>query len=147
MSGWSSTPAYKSWANMLQRCTNPNNPAFADYGGRGITCCVRWETFAYFYADMGDRPPGLTLERIDNERGYEPGNCRWATRAEQNRNRRGRRLLTHNGETLRISEWAQRLGIAEPKLRERLDKGWPLELALTLPPSKHNSVKRKRQVT
>lgn len=96
---------------------------------------------------MGDRSLGMTLERVDNDGDYEPGNCRWATRAEQNAKRRGARLLTYNGETLRISQWARRLGIAETKLRDRINKGWPLEKALTLPPSKHNSVKRKRQVT
>lgn len=143
----SDTATYKSWANMLQRCSNPNNPAYADYGGRGISCCVRWESFTNFLADMGIKPNGLTLERIDNEGGYNVENCCWATRTEQNQNRRSRRMLTHGGETLRISEWATRLGIREPKLRERLDRGWPIDVALTLAPSKHNSVKRKRQVT
>lgn len=88
------TPTYVSWAHMLQRCENEDNRAYADYGGRGITVCERWHTFDNFLADMGEKPVGLTLDRIDNDRGYEPGNCRWATRAVQNTNqRRNRRML------------------------------------------------------
>lgn len=80
--------AYTSWYAMKQRCTNPNNKSFAGYGARGITICDRWMAFENFYADMGDRPEGYTLDRISNDRGYEPDNCRWATHAEQRRNQR-----------------------------------------------------------
>ena len=83
--------AYKSWQSMKQRCLNPNNKRYAAYGGRGITICERWLEFANFYAEMGDRPVGLTLERKDNSRGYEPGNCVWATYKEQANNRRNNR--------------------------------------------------------
>ena len=76
---------------MRTRCENPNATRYADYGGRGITVCDRWHDFAGFLADMGEQPPGLTLDRKDNDGNYEPGNCRWATRAEQNRNQRPRR--------------------------------------------------------
>lgn len=82
------TPAYRSWAGMKQRCTNPKNPGYLDYGGRGIRVAVAWLSFANFLADMGVRPRGTTLDRVDNAGNYEPGNCRWATRSAQNRNRR-----------------------------------------------------------
>jgi hypothetical protein len=87
------TATYKSWQSMIARCTNPNHPAYKDYGGRGITICQAWiRSFEQFLADMGERPHGLTLDRWPNNNGnYEPGNCRWATRSEQSRNRRTQR--------------------------------------------------------
>lgn len=82
------SPTYQSWCSMIQRCTNPNRESWPYYGGRGITVCPRWMSFDNFLEDMGERPPGLSLDRIDNDGNYEPGNCRWATPEEQHANRR-----------------------------------------------------------
>jgi len=93
------TPTYNSWAQISQRCENKNNAAFNNYGGRGITVCARWRVFENFLADMGERPLGCSLDRVNNDGNYEPVNCRWATRLEQARNRRPRRFYKKPKET------------------------------------------------
>lgn len=122
---------YKVWGNMRVRCHNPNNHAFKHYGGRGITVCERWRhSFENFLADMGERPPGLTLERKDNNAGYSPENCKWATRHEQNENTRTALRLTHNGVTKTINEWAAECGIRRSCLYSRINKGLTIEQAI-----------------
>ena len=125
-------PLYTTWDCIRQRCTNPNNPNYKNYGGRGIRLCERWTTFANFIEDVGPRPPGRTLDRSDNERGYEPGNVRWATKHVQTRNSRRNRLLTFEGKTRCLSDWATEKGIDRQTLSLRLDRlGWSVEKALT----------------
>lgn len=116
---------------MRGRCLNTKHKDYADYGGRGVTVCDRWKTFDNFIADMGPAPANATVERIDNNGNYEPKNCRWATRAEQGRNKRNNRFLTYDGKTQHLTAWARDLGIAHSTLRERLERGWPVEKALS----------------
>jgi hypothetical protein len=129
--GRQASRTYSSWNAMLGRCTNPRHHAFARYGRLGVS--ERWRSFEVFLADMGERPPGTSLDRIDNERGYEPGNCRWATAQEQQRNRRGQRLLTWEGVTLCIAAWGERIKTSGRCIAERLRAGWSIERALTEP--------------
>jgi hypothetical protein len=124
---------YRRWQAMLDRCSNPKCRQYADYGGRGIGVCESWRAFESFLADMGEAPPGLLLERIDNDGDYEPGNCRWATRTEQNSNTRQNVLLSHNGRTMTAAAWARELGCTGAALRARIRNGWSVEKALTLP--------------
>lgn len=86
--GYYKTRTYNSWRAMLARCNDPKHRQYKDYGGRGIVVCPQWTEFECFLADMGERPPGRSIDRVDGDGNYEPGNCRWATRTEQNRNRR-----------------------------------------------------------
>lgn len=136
LAGTDRHPLYSTWVHMNQRCANPSNRNFADYGGRGITVCERWRGehgFENFLADMGERPPGTTLDRRDNDRGYSPENCRWATRVEQTRNTRANRLITVDGETLTLAEWADRAQIPVTTLHHRLSHGWSEEAAVKTP--------------
>jgi hypothetical protein len=129
------TPEYVAWKAMRTRCTNKKQKYWHRYGGRGIKVCERWNTFQNFLADMGPKPsPTHSLDRFPNKDGnYEPGNCRWATPLQQVRNATSNRLYTFNGETLCISEWAQRKGWTYHFLRGRLNWGWSIERALTTP--------------
>lgn len=117
---------------MFRRCENPRNARYPNYGGRGIKVCAEWRSFEVFLRDMGECPPGLSLDRRDNNGDYEPTNCRWATREEQGRNKRNNRLLEHDGSVLPINAWAERLGLSRDVIRQRIDKlGWPVARALT----------------
>ena len=124
------TKTYGCWLGIRQRCLNPSSDAYRHYGGRGIKLCERWNDFRNFLADMGEKPQGLWIERINNDGDYEPSNCRWATPDEQHQNMRGVRRFTFNGQTHTITEWAKIIGIERGTLRCRLDRDWTLERAL-----------------
>jgi hypothetical protein len=122
---------------MKRRCLNPAHPRYADYGGRGITICERWMDFSAFLADVGKKPgPDYTIERIDNNGNYEPGNCRWASRIEQNENRRSSRPLEWRGETRLLNDWGKLLGIDRRTLAHRLKAGWSIDKAFSTPVAK-----------
>lgn len=124
---------YMSWARMLNRCRNPNGPKFPRYGQRGISVCDRWLKFENFLEDMGRRPPECnSIDRIDNERGYEPGNCRWSTPFQQSRNKACNVWVEYKGETLVAADWARRLGISTKGFLNRY-RNWPLEKVMTEP--------------
>lgn len=141
------TPEYACWWAMRDRCNNQSHPHYQDYGGRGIRVCERWaESLAAFREDMGPRPsPRHSVDRIDNTKGYDCGkcpdcdsrgakpNCRWATATEQMRNRRDNQMLTHEGMTLWVGDWARLLGINRVTLKGRLRAGWSVEKAFTTP--------------
>lgn len=127
-------PPHNIWCGMRQRCENPKSPAYKGYGGRGIKMCERWHVFENFWADMGPTyKEGLTIERIDNDGDYCPENCRWATRGEQNRNKRNSRMVTHDGLTMCMVDWAIKTGIKRETIRERLKAGWAVKAALETP--------------
>lgn len=125
---------YRSWRHMVERCTNPNVINYDRYGGAGVTVCERWMTFANFLEDMGDRPKRLTLDRIKSDRGYEPGNCRWATVLEQGRNRKCVVPFEYRGELRPLHELTLISGIPEHEIRRRIRvRGWPVEKAVETP--------------
>jgi len=134
----SNTPTYRTWVNIRTRCENPNTPYWPAYGGRGITVSRRWQSFEAFLADMGPRPNGASLDRIDNDGPYSKANCRWATRRTQMRNTRRNIFVSAFGRTLVIEDWSSLTGIHKNTLTFRIKSGWPAELALTLPPLRIN---------
>jgi DNA-binding MarR family transcriptional regulator len=132
-SGKKASPEYTSWQSMFTRCRNPNGAGFATHGARGITICERWLQFPNFLKDMGFKPSEKhSLDRIDNNGNYEPGNCRWATKAEQSKNTRNTRLVMVKGVRMCLSDAAKELGMSRSTLRKRL-KVMSEEMATTLP--------------
>ena len=124
------TRTMRIWKNMIQRTCNPNCPMYARYGGAGIGVCESWQTFERFLSDMGQAPDDLTLERVDNNKGYGPDNCKWATYTEQNRNKSSSKNLTLNGKTQVAVAWIQELGLTDSKVYKRIRRGWSDEEVL-----------------
>ena len=127
------TPTYKTWAGIIARCNNKNNKTWNHYGKRGIKVCKRWLIFENFLKDMGVRPAGKSIERINNDGDYKPSNCKWATPKEQALNRRGTRWVSFGGKRLCIKDWGNLLGVGHSMLRYRLNHGWTIRDALTFP--------------
>lgn len=131
--GLSRSPEYSIWKHIHQRCSNPHDGEYSNYGGRGIEVCKRWSSFELFYEDMGPRPPGTTLDRKDNDGGYSKENCRWVPTSVQNNNQRRNVQVTFRGRTQTASEWAREFGLAPGVVLNRLRAGWGTKKALTTP--------------
>lgn len=130
--GKSKTRTYRIWKGMHRRCSKPGSSRYEYYGGRGIAVCERWCSFENFFADMGEAGD-MSLDRLDNSKGYEPGNCVWANKTVQARNQRTNRMIKHDGQTLCLAEWADHLGMSRHVIQARLKLGWSVEWALTEP--------------
>ena len=133
--GHANDPTYRTWMAMIQRCTNPKRHNFKYYGGKGISVCEQWRTFSGFLADMGERPQGMTLDRIDAAGNYEPSNCRWASRMQQAANRPSfARMVEVDGQSMRLSEACRLYGICLGTAWDRLNRGWTAERAIKTKP-------------
>lgn len=121
------TNEYSIWQAMRQRCKNKSSPTYYRYGGRGIKLCARWEDFSTFLEDMGHRPKGHSIERIDNNKGYFPSNCRWATPVDQQNNRRNNIVIELGGQRMTMKQWATEKGICYSTVMRRRRAGWPPE--------------------
>lgn len=138
--GLSKHPMFQHWMRIHRRCSKAaKEHDRKNYYDRGIQVCERWKTFQYFLDDMGERPSlRHQIDRIDNERGYEPGNCRWVLPVEQQNNRRNSSRIEFRGETKSVTEWARQLGLGPKTIHYRLKHGWSIENALMAPPSRVN---------
>ncbi len=142
--GLSDRPGYDSYKSMILRCTDRNNQDYLLYGGRGIKVCERWmESPKNFFDDMGDKPAGKTLDRIDVNGDYCPENCRWATWTEQQNNKRNNFIIDVHGKKMTLSMASREYHIHPTTLIYRIKQGWPIDLALTMTPRISNSVTRK----
>lgn len=137
--GRSHSRTHEIWKSMRQRCLSPASNGWHRYGGRGITVCQRWQKFEAFLDDMGEAPPGLSLDRIDNDGPYSPENCRWATVVQQARNKRNNSGYEHNGVHRLWAEWAEESAVSAQLLRSRVVVWkWDFERALRTPPTRRS---------
>jgi len=129
--GMSETPTYTSWRAMKDRCYQPSHKEYKRYGAVGISVCKRWrDSFENFFADMGERPDGCTLERVNGKKNYSPSNCIWATKEQQANNRKNNRLIEFGGEVMTLAQWSTKTGIPAATIARRIDRGWDVERAL-----------------
>jgi hypothetical protein len=148
--GMTKTREFRIWHGMKQRCHNPKHPNYSYYGGRGITVCDEWrESFIKFFEHVGAAPSkDHTIDRINNNEGYYPGNCRWATMKQQSNNLNKNRILAYNGESLTVAEWADKMGCDRSVIAKRLDRaGWSVERALSTPVVARNRPSRQHTNT
>lgn len=138
--GMSGSRCYKVWKAMMAKCYSPHSAGFSRHGARGILVQESWHDFQQFYADVGNPPEGLIFDRKDRSRPYSSDNVRWLTRAEKSQRRRGLRKLTFLKKSLCISEWARELNVAASLIYSRVNRGWPPEDALSIPPGKRRSL-------
>jgi hypothetical protein len=131
--GMAGSRIYQTWLRMIRRCTEKSCRDFPDYGGRGIVVCARWMQFENFFADMGAAPPGKTLDRRNNDHGYQPDNCRWATAKEQANNTRKNHRITALGRTQTLSQWAEEANLRAATIAARIKCGWPTDKAVSAP--------------
>jgi len=133
--GFKSSITYKSWSNMIQRCTNKNHTKFGSYGGKGIGVCNRWKVFSDFLSDMGARPSEeYCIDRIDPDIGYSPGNCRWITISDNARRIRTAIMITYLGQTKTLGDWCRELELKKGTIYDRIYKrGWSVNKAFTQP--------------
>jgi hypothetical protein len=130
--GMTKSRTYKSWRSMINRCTLPSTPSYKSYGAKGIGYDSSWKDFNNFLSDMGERPEGMTLDRIDGAKGYSRENCRWANPSQQQANRKNCMQITYDGITKTAAEWAVSLGLTKGAVWNRIKAGWPVEKAVTL---------------
>lgn len=128
-----SSSSYKTWVVMRRRCNDPKHSKYKYYGGAGIKVCDRWSNFKNFYDDMGERPRGMTIGRVDNAKDYGPDNCKWVSWRDQQNNRLNNHSISYNGETLTVAEWSRKIGVSQNTLLMRLRNGWSVERALNEP--------------
>lgn len=143
--GQSKTATYKIWKAMVRRCTVKGSSGYDKYGGKGITVSDAWRNYANFVSDMGERPAGLTIERIDNTKGYCKENCRWASYHEQARNKSNTKMIAGFGKTMLAHEWAKETGIPRTTLQRCLSKGHTLENVVAVLNSGYNYGDMKKE--
>ena len=138
--GMTGTPEYRAWLHMKDRCFNPNNKQYLDWGGRGITVCDRWLNFKNFLADMGLKPTSKhSIDRIDNDGNYSVENCKWSTNTEQHNNTRANHLITISCVTLNVKQWEKKMGYGENVIHTRLKLGWSEYKAVMTPVKQRKS--------
>ena len=131
--GMCDTPTYSTWASMIQRCANSKSHGYEHYGGKGIKVCDKWKTFSGFLSDMGVRPEGMSLDRVNGNCDYEVNNCRWATNIQQANNMSSNRFIEYNGKRLTVSQWTRELGGMPSMVASRLKNGWDEIRAVSTP--------------